>query len=296
MAIRVLFDYGSLDSESRIVVRRKTAEIKERVRRTRRTIIEIGERLIDVKARLGHGQFGRWLEAEFEWSCRMAQELMNVAQAFKCALNADLDIGPTAMRSLAAPSVPEAARREAISRAEGGDKIGVREAKEIIARHRRPTSETLPAVPDERCPDGPPASPGSEVAWLIEVKNSHLSLRDLLVAYPPHGLNKKTPPVSCQYEEGKIQVPKGGWKNAGCGGKGEALTFRMMSESPRDVVASSLWDILEMPSPPSAPSLTAKTCRRILERLARDGRKHPPEMIAMIEACLARQEGAGAQD
>ena len=40
------FDYESLDAETRIVVRQKTGEIKDRMRRSASDIVEIGERLI----------------------------------------------------------------------------------------------------------------------------------------------------------------------------------------------------------------------------------------------------------
>ena len=61
------FDYGALDMETRVVVQQRTGEIRSLVRRSAQDIIDIGLKLGEVKQRLGHGGFGKWLEAEFEW-------------------------------------------------------------------------------------------------------------------------------------------------------------------------------------------------------------------------------------
>lgn len=146
MSIATLFDYGTLDVETRVVVQQKTTEIKERVRRSREDILAIGERLADIKQRLGHGAFGRWLEVEFGWSDRFAQELMNVARVFKTELSSDLDITPTALRSLAAPSVPQPARQEAIETARNGNHVGTREVERIIERHKPDVPQSKPVL------------------------------------------------------------------------------------------------------------------------------------------------------
>lgn len=144
MSLATLFDYDALDVETRVVVQQKTGEIKDRVRRSRQDILEIGERLVEIKDRLGHGSFGRWLEAEFGWSDRFAQDLMNVAKVFKSELNSDLDITPTALRSLAAPSVPEPARKEAIETARSGNHVGTKEAAAIVEKHKPAVREPIP--------------------------------------------------------------------------------------------------------------------------------------------------------
>jgi hypothetical protein len=136
------FEYGLLDPETRIVVQQKTGEIKDRIKRSAQDMVEIGERLIDIKARLGHGRFLSWLEAEFDWSVRTADNLMGVAEAFKFADFANLTIGKSALVALASPSVPEEARQEAVSLAENGLHVTHSEAKRIIADHKpRPASQ-----------------------------------------------------------------------------------------------------------------------------------------------------------
>lgn len=91
-----LFDYSQLDTETRIVVQQRTEEIKVLVRRSAQDIIDIGNKLIDIKARLGHGNFGNWLKNEFGWTAMTAQRFMQVADRFKNNNLLDLNIGTAA--------------------------------------------------------------------------------------------------------------------------------------------------------------------------------------------------------
>jgi hypothetical protein len=137
-----LFDYGALDSETRIVVQQRTTEIKALMKRAASDIIEIGQKLIEVKARLGHGHFGGWLESEFEWHRNTANNFMRVAEKFTNFVNLD-GFAPSALYLLAAPSTPETARNEAIERAEAGEAITHQAAREIADRHKSLTEEPL---------------------------------------------------------------------------------------------------------------------------------------------------------
>src|SRR4051812_14978208 len=130
MSIQPLFDYESLDVGTRAFVLDKTAEIVGRIKRSRQDIIAIGETLIEVKQRLGHGRFGAWIEAEFQWTERTARSFMAVSEAFKpftekdlakSATVADLDISSRALYALSAPDVPEEARAEATDWASNGE-------------------------------------------------------------------------------------------------------------------------------------------------------------------------------
>jgi phage N-6-adenine-methyltransferase len=127
--------YASLDVETRIVVQQRTSEIKTLMGRTAQDIIEIGQKLIEVKARLGHGLFGAWLHSEFEWSERTAQNFMTVAEVFKSATVADL-IPSKALYLLAAPSTPESARDEVLERAGQGERITYNKTREIVQEHQ----------------------------------------------------------------------------------------------------------------------------------------------------------------
>ncbi len=128
-----LFDYEQLDTETRIVVQQRTGEIKGVMKRTAQDIIEIGEKLIEVKDRLPHGSFGGWLEIEFKWSVRTAQKYMSIADAFSnTKSSSDLSMSFETMAYLAAPSTPDDVRQQAIERAEAGDRITHSEAKQMV--------------------------------------------------------------------------------------------------------------------------------------------------------------------
>jgi hypothetical protein len=118
-----LFDYDSLDSETRIVVKQKTSEIKKLIRKTAQTVWEIGENLSEVKACLQHGQFESWLNAEFEWSSRTAQRFLQVYERFKNDNLADLKISASAIYEMASPSTPDTVNKVALEAAKDGKEV-----------------------------------------------------------------------------------------------------------------------------------------------------------------------------
>lgn len=86
------------------------------MKRAASDIIEIGQKLVEVKAALGHGKFGDWLRAEFGWSDQTALNFMNVARRFGEIPNG-LEFAPRALYLLSSPSTPTEAREEALERA-----------------------------------------------------------------------------------------------------------------------------------------------------------------------------------
>jgi len=130
------FDYATLEAETRIVIQQRTSEIKSLMRRTAQDIINIGQKLVEVKEQLGHGQFRNWLKAEFDWSVRTAARFMQVATKFKCANLAHFDIAASALYLLAEPSTPNEAREEALELAKQGENITHAKAKDIVNQHK----------------------------------------------------------------------------------------------------------------------------------------------------------------
>ncbi|MDD3827414.1 MAG: DNA N-6-adenine-methyltransferase [Anaerolineae bacterium] len=129
--------YAGLDIETRIVVQQRTGEIKTLMQRTAQDLIEIGQKLVEVKVRLGHGLFGAWLHAEFEWSERTAQRYMSVAQAFKSdTVSVLANAEAKALYLLAAPSTPEIVREDAVQRAEAGERLTYNTAREMVQEHK----------------------------------------------------------------------------------------------------------------------------------------------------------------
>lgn len=146
----VLFDYNALDIDTRSFVEARTGEIKALVKRSAQDIIEIGQKLTEVKARLGHGNFGQWLKSEFEWSQDTAQRFINVANKFQIPQIADFDFAPSALYLLAAPSTPDEAVDEAVERAENGERITYSLAKEIADMYKAvPADDPAPRITND---------------------------------------------------------------------------------------------------------------------------------------------------
>lgn len=132
---QIKFDYGSLDKAARKIVEQKTAEIRDRFNRAAENIVEIGQRLIEVKAALRHGQFGEWLELEFDWDDSTARKMMQVANTFKSCEIHDLKkiaASPSALYLIAADSTPEEIRSDFKRRIVGGEPVTCAEVKTAI--------------------------------------------------------------------------------------------------------------------------------------------------------------------
>lgn len=130
------FDYTALDASTSQFVQQQTGEIRGLMKRTANDIVEIGQKLVNVKEKLGHGRFGSWLEAEFDWSIQTAKRFMNVAAVFQNQQIADFEfIAPSALYELAAPSIPDAVRKEAFARAKAGEPITYKAAKDIKQKY-----------------------------------------------------------------------------------------------------------------------------------------------------------------
>lgn len=129
------FDYTILEPEAYQVVKVQTGEIRALMKLSFESIIQIGQKLKLVKQHLGHGYFRTWLESEFDWSIWTATKFMQVAERFDETSFSGLDIAPSALYELAAPSTPEAAREEALARAASGESINYTTAKALRQKH-----------------------------------------------------------------------------------------------------------------------------------------------------------------
>lgn len=96
----LLFDYASLDSDTRAFVQDKARAIHARLKRTAEDIIAIGQDLIEVKAELGLGNFESWLRTEFDMSQRSAERFMQVSERFKDSPVANLASTPSVLYEL----------------------------------------------------------------------------------------------------------------------------------------------------------------------------------------------------
>ena len=120
--LQVGFDYGLLDQITATQARAAAERIKIRMKRTAEDIIEIGRDLQAVKADLGHGHFGKWIDAEFGFTAMTAQRFIQVADRFGKS-NIMLDFKPTILYALAAPSTPDEVIDQAKAKAASGEPV-----------------------------------------------------------------------------------------------------------------------------------------------------------------------------
>ena len=130
------FDYEILDLQTQITIKQKTSEIKGLIRQTAQDIVEVGQKLAEVKQQLKHGQFRNWLKSEFNWSVSSATKFMQVSEQFKNVNFTHFNFSTSALYILAAPSTPESARQHALDVASQGENITYSLAKLIVKHHK----------------------------------------------------------------------------------------------------------------------------------------------------------------
>ena len=114
------------------------AEINRLGRRMISDAIEIGRRLHACKGMVGHGNWGRWLKEEFDWSEQAALNFIRVYEMAKTKSKnfVDLNVPLSALYLLAAPSTPAEAVDEVFERAERGEVIELAEVRETVKQHK----------------------------------------------------------------------------------------------------------------------------------------------------------------
>jgi hypothetical protein len=116
-------------------------------------VIEIGRRLADCKARVGHGGWLPWLHREFGWDERTAQRYVSIHEmAGKYDNLSDLNVPVSSLYLLAAPSTPDEARATVIERAETGESMPVEEVKRTIKEARQSEADQAEGVPAKARP------------------------------------------------------------------------------------------------------------------------------------------------
>jgi Protein of unknown function (DUF3102) len=177
------FNYAGIHPTTAQFVQQQTGEIRSLMKRTAQYIVEIGQKLLLVKEKLGHGRFLEWLSAEFEWTDETARRFMNVAQRFGETPQI-VAFAPSALYLLAAPSVPEPARTEAIHRAQAGETITHKLAQQIKRRYtsapKRQTSPVLPPSPHTPLSSSTPL-PGQAAEQITQQYHSISSVDTLTV-------------------------------------------------------------------------------------------------------------------
>ncbi len=180
-----------------------------------RSRIEIGRRLTECKKRLGHGQWGTWLDREFRWSDRQALNFMRVYELVESKSEnfAELQISVSALYLLAAPSTPPEVRDEIIERAERGEKLTHAKVLERVRLRRPPSPRPAPGAaappPDARAQPTPtatdatpPAKPDRRRCGFGDSTSSAVAIaKRLLVDLFAQGMKAEPKQVACALRE-----------------------------------------------------------------------------------------------
>lgn len=164
------YNYDAVDADIREQVIEAALDIRQRINRAQGDLIATGQKLIETKAVLPHGQFEDWVQTEFGFSQRTAQNFMNVAERFATKSETVSLFSDSALYLLAAPSTPAAAIEAATAEASATGVSPTKErVKEIIAEHKPPrdldANETS-AVIWRAIRSSGQAEPDAQLNWL----------------------------------------------------------------------------------------------------------------------------------
>lgn len=135
----VLFDYSALTPADADWLRTQTAAVRFIARRSAEDVILLGKKFNEVRDRLGHGRWQRWVTAEFAWSYETARRFCRAATVFGAHVAVMGRFDPSALHVLSAPSAPAGAPELAVQNAEAGVQITQIKAREILGSCRSPT-------------------------------------------------------------------------------------------------------------------------------------------------------------
>jgi len=145
-------DYLDLPPEVVDKVMKHTTKIRGLLKAASENIIETGLELIDAKESVGHGKFEQWLDSQFGLGERTARKMMAVGRQFKTAQYADLQLAPSALYLLAAPSTPEAVREQFVEKAKTAP-VAHKEVKQAIdtaKKTKKAKTKKKPAAPAKK--------------------------------------------------------------------------------------------------------------------------------------------------
>lgn len=127
------FDYAGLPVEIATAAKRSADDIRKLKRRATGDIIAIGNALRAVKAKLDHGQFLHWIEAEVNINTRSAQNYMRAAEWSNGKYETVSHLEPTTIYLLSSPSTPEIVEQEVLRRVASGAPIATDAVKAMVA-------------------------------------------------------------------------------------------------------------------------------------------------------------------
>jgi N6-adenosine-specific RNA methylase IME4 len=141
-----LFDYASLDGDTRVFVQEKAQAIHARLKRTAEDIIAIGQDLMAVKEKLPDMKFSAWLRSEFGMTRSMAYNFINVSKRFPNGCPNFGQVSVSVLYELAAPSTPDAVIEMVETKRIPPTLSAIREVKRELQQENLPPQQSLEEV------------------------------------------------------------------------------------------------------------------------------------------------------
>ena len=114
-----------------------TIRAKEILKRTAQDVIELSRIAHDVHEQYGYQRYIEWVKDDLGLSETFGRNALNVFNKFGSTAKFAVDIAPSALYLLSAPSTPEPVRQEAIKKAENGEQITHKLTKELKEKHKK---------------------------------------------------------------------------------------------------------------------------------------------------------------
>jgi hypothetical protein len=131
------FDYGEYDPAVAEELRDVAVEIRERDRNAKAAIVDIGGALSRIKEKVGHGNWGAWLAAEFEMSSSTAERYMRLADRFGDKIGTVTNLPARLLYAMAAKSAPVQVVDQIVARLEAGDHLPAAAIESEISEAKR---------------------------------------------------------------------------------------------------------------------------------------------------------------
>jgi hypothetical protein len=174
------FDYKALKPEP-------AAELQKAARKIRneasKTVMMVGEILIEVKDLVKHGEFRAWVSAELGFSPRTAERYMSAAKfAAECDIVSHLT--STSIYLLASPSTPQSVRDDVAARLFSNEKVTAKDVRSMIedvkpsaqcykvGQHPQKVTSSIGSAVVKRSPPALSFRMAAKVQKLIESGNS----------------------------------------------------------------------------------------------------------------------------
>lgn len=159
----LIFDYSKISENG---IRKQAQDAATRIRtnlnKAQAAFLDIGRDLLTVKDKLAHGEFGKWIEAEFGMTTRTAQNMMNAAELVS-EYEAISTLSQTVIYKLAAKSTPVEIKAHVATQIENGTIPSSKEIEQQIVQAKHVAHQLKQITQQQKAVDR--AQNDSELTW-----------------------------------------------------------------------------------------------------------------------------------